>query len=235
MTVISCCCFVSFFAFLTTLSLHLLSYNLASSDHAPNFSALPLLSALAWGFEEGSILAMCVCTYVRVLSRSGMSICTHLHHMHAQEPMRHMHWQRSRTGPREEQRFLTMEDVEDSATHPPQRMCFAESSAECSWRLATLRKRKQQNLWTKKRKQQEENERKCKRKKHVVESLHKPDINYAHFHFRFNHSPWARCVRNVHICTRTVQREASCTCILLVIRMFLLARSYFILAFLALS
>ena len=84
-------------------------------------------------------------------------------------------------------------------------------------------------------KQQEENERKCKRKKHVVESLHKPDINYAHFHFRFNHSPRARCMHNAHICTCTVQRKASCTCILLVIRMFLLARSYFILAFLALS
>ena len=36
---------------------------------------------------------------------------------------------------------------------------------------------------------QEENERKCKRKKHTVESLHQPGINYAHFHVRFNRSP----------------------------------------------
>ena len=43
---------------------------------------------------------------------------------------------------REERRFLTMEDAEDSATGPPQRMCFAELSAERSRWLATLRKRK---------------------------------------------------------------------------------------------
>ena len=35
---------------------------------------------------------------------------------------------------------------------PPQRTCFAESSAECSRRLATLRKRKQQSQCTKKAK-----------------------------------------------------------------------------------
>ena len=36
---------------------------------------------------------------------------------------------------------------------------------------------------------QEENKRKCKGRKHIVESLHKPGINYAHFHVRFNRSP----------------------------------------------
>ena len=44
---------------------------------------------------------------------------------------------------REEWHFLTMEDGEDSATGSLQRMYFAESSAECNRRLATLRKRKQ--------------------------------------------------------------------------------------------
>ena len=44
---------------------------------------------------------------------------------------------------REERRFLTMEDGKDSATGPLQRMCFVESSAERSQRLATLRMRKQ--------------------------------------------------------------------------------------------
>jgi len=50
---------------------------------------------------------------------------------------------------REERRFLTMEDVEDSTAGPPQRTCFAESSAERSRQLATLRKRKQQCQCTK--------------------------------------------------------------------------------------
>ena len=39
------------------------------------------------------------------------------------------------------------------------------------------------------KRRQEENKRKCKRKKHVVESLHKPGINFFHFNVRFNHSP----------------------------------------------
>ena len=38
---------------------------------------------------------------------------------------------------------------------------------------------------------QEENQIKCKSRKHVVESLYKPGINYTHFHVRFNCSPWA--------------------------------------------
>ena len=41
---------------------------------------------------------------------------------------------------REEWRFLTMEDTEDSMAGPPQHTCFAELSAEHSRRLATLRK-----------------------------------------------------------------------------------------------
>ena len=47
---------------------------------------------------------------------------------------------RSKTGPREERRFLTMEDTEDSVAGPPQCTCFVELSAERSRRLATLRK-----------------------------------------------------------------------------------------------
>ena len=68
-------------------------------------------------------------------------------------------------GPSEERCFLTMEDAEDSAAGPPQCTCFAEPSAERSQWLATLRKRKQRSLWTKKPRRQEENERMCKKKK----------------------------------------------------------------------
>ena len=50
---------------------------------------------------------------------------------------------KSRLEDREKWRFLTMEDGEDSTAGPPQHMCFVESSAERSQRLATLRKRKQ--------------------------------------------------------------------------------------------
>ena len=50
---------------------------------------------------------------------------------------------------REERRFLTMEDGEDSVAGPPQRTCFVELSAECSRRLATLRKTKQRSQCTK--------------------------------------------------------------------------------------
>ena len=56
----------------------------------------------------------------------------------------------------------------------------AESSTECSQRLAAFRKRKQVNVQWKLR-GQEENKRKCKRRKHAVESLLKPGVNYAHF------------------------------------------------------
>ena len=87
---------------------------------------------------------------------------------------------------KEERCFLTMEDAVDSAAGPPQRTCFAESSAERSQRLATLRKRKQQSQCTKKAKKARREPDKVQTKKHIVESLHKPDI---HFQVQFNHSP----------------------------------------------
>ena len=88
--------------------------------------------------------------------------------------------QRWRPG-REEWRFLTMEDGQDNTAGPPQPMCFAESSTERSRRLAALRKRKQQSQCTVEAKRARRSKRKCKRRKHAVESLHKPGINYAHF------------------------------------------------------
>ena len=45
---------------------------------------------------------------------------------------------------KKERCFLTLEDTEDSASGYLQCTCFAQLSAECSRRLATLRKRKQQ-------------------------------------------------------------------------------------------
>ena len=95
---------------------------------------------------------------------------------------------KSRLEDREERRFLTVEDGEDSAAGPPQRTCFVESSAERSRWLATLRKNKQRSQCTK-AKRANENKRNCKGRKHVVESLHKAGINYARFHVRFNRSP----------------------------------------------
>ena len=68
---------------------------------------------------------------------------------------------------------------------------FVESSEERSRWLPTLRKRKQRSQCTKeaKSKRAKENKRYCKGRKHVVESLHKPGINYARLHVRFNRSP----------------------------------------------
>ena len=82
---------------------------------------------------------------------------------------------------REERRFLTMEDEEDSVAGPPQRTCFAELSAERRRWLATLM-RKQQSQCTKEAMRARRKPDKVQKKKYVVESLHKPDI---HFHVRF--------------------------------------------------
>ena len=97
----------------------------------------------------------------------------------------------SRIEDREERRFLTTEDGEDSAAGSSQRTCFVESSTELIQRLATLRKRKQRSQCTKeaKSKRAKENKKNFKGRKHVVESLHKQGINYARFHVRFNRSP----------------------------------------------
>ena len=74
-----------------------------------------------------------------------------------------------------------MEDGYDNAVGPPQRTCFAESSTELSRRLAALRKRKQRSQGTVEAKRARREREKVKRRKHVVESLHKPGINYTHF------------------------------------------------------
>ena len=68
---------------------------------------------------------MCVCM---CLSQSGISICTHLHHVHAQELVSHAMTMEVKD--REGGRFLTMEDAEDSTAGPPQLTYFAELSAE---------------------------------------------------------------------------------------------------------
>ena len=95
---------------------------------------------------------MYVCTYVRTCwSCLGMSICTHLHSRARNSCVTYTDERGARTGheietrghDREERRFLTMEDGEDSAASPPQRTCFVESCTERIRRLATLRKRKQ--------------------------------------------------------------------------------------------
>ena len=82
---------------------------------------------------------MCVCT---CLSRSGMSTCTYCLHslQHSETHASHALTMEVEDRARDERRFLTMEDAEDSAAGPPQRMCFVKLSAECSRRLATLRK-----------------------------------------------------------------------------------------------
>ena len=103
---------------------------------------------------------MSVCIHLRSRVRSLCVRCT-------EDRGAHRRGTRSRLEDREELRFLTMEDGEDSGAGPPQLTCFVELSAERIRRLAMLRKRKQV-------------------RKHVVESLHKPGINYAHFHVRFN-------------------------------------------------
>ena len=95
---------------------------------------------------EESIFAMYVCTLVcTCLSRSGMSICTHLH----SRARSGTHVSRALMIEVEDREERRLEDAEDSAAGPPQRTCFAESSAECSRRLATLRKRKQRSQCTK--------------------------------------------------------------------------------------
>ena len=90
---------------------------------------------------------MYVCTYIRThvsvtLRNFNLHNCTHLHSRACSET----HASRALTmevEDREERRFLTMEDTENSAAGPPQLMCFAELSAEHRQQLATLRNRKQ--------------------------------------------------------------------------------------------
>ena len=67
-----------------------------------------------------------------------MSICTYLH-SRARSGTHASCALKMEVEDREERRFLTMEDREDSTAGPPQRTCFVESSAECSRRLVTLR------------------------------------------------------------------------------------------------
>ena len=103
--------------------------------------------------NEGPILAMYMCTCIR------MYVCTYVHVCNAQECQFALictyvhirsgtHASRALTievpvEDKEERHFLTMEDAEDSATGHLQCTCFAQLSAERSRRLATLRKRKQ--------------------------------------------------------------------------------------------
>ena len=83
-------------------------------------------------------------------------------------------------------------------------------SAERSWHWRHWERENTEVNVEKKPRRQEENERKCKRRKHVVKSLHKPGINYADFHVQFNHSPsWAHS-------HGMAWHEASCACVLLV-------------------
>ena len=123
-----------------------------------------LPSTLARGFEWG-IYSRNVRVYVRTCrSRSGMSICTHLH-SRARSGTHASRAPKMEVEDREERRFLTMEDGKDSAAGPPQRTCFAELSAERSRRLATLRKRKQQSQCTKEAKRARREQEKVQRKK----------------------------------------------------------------------
>ena len=142
---------------------------------------------------------MYVCMYIYVhtyMSVMLRNVNLHSFALTCKELMYHMHddggvcgrGTRSRLEDREERRFLTMEDGEDSAAAPPQRTCFVESSAERSQRLATLRNRMQCTKEAKSKKAKE-NKRNCKGRKHVVESLHKPGIKDGRFHVQFNRSP----------------------------------------------
>ena len=74
---------------------------------------------------------------------------------------------------------------------PPQHIRVLRSRVPNAANVGNTEKEKATNKVNvqKKPRGQEENERKCKRKKHVVESLHQPGINYAHSHVRFNRSP----------------------------------------------
>ena len=158
-----------------------------------------------------------------ILTPSGMSICTHLH-SHACSGTHALCALTMEVEEREEQCFLTMEDAEDSATGLPKRACFVESSAERTWQLVTLGKRKKQSQCTKEakraRRKRESAKEKCTLRR--VFTSH-AGINYTHFHVRFNRSPsWAQTICdtcstwpiNVHICTCTARREASCACML---------------------
>ena len=114
-----------------------------------DLQVLFIAECIIQALNEGSILAMFVHT---CLSRSGMSICTHLHSFALICMLRN-----SCSGThalcaltmeveeREEWCLLTMEDAEDSAAGLPKCTCFVESSAEHNQRLATLGKRKQQS------------------------------------------------------------------------------------------
>ena len=98
-----------------------------------------------------------------------MSVCTHLHlracsETHASSALT------KEVKDREEWRFLTMEDVENSAAGPPQHRYFVELSAERRQQLATLRKRKQRSQCTKEAKKAKREQEKLQKKKARGES-----------------------------------------------------------------
>ena len=136
------------------------------------------------------------------LSHSGLSICTHFLHSRAHSETHVSHALTIEVEDREERRFLTMEDAVDSAAGPPQRTCFAESSAKCSRRLMTLRKRKQQSQCIKEAK-------KARREPAKKSTLWRVFTSQTHT-FKFNST-----VVLLEL-TRMAQREASCACVILV-------------------
>ena len=68
-----------------------------------------------------------------------------------------------------------MEDAEDSAAGPPQRTCFAELGFKTQPTVGNTEKEKAtKSMFEKSQMHGQENKRKCKRRKHVGQSFHKP-------------------------------------------------------------
>ena len=123
----------------------------------PNMFYCP--GVFEWGIDSRNVhvyMHTYVRTYVRVCNAQECQfalICTYVHVRSGTHASRALTMEVP-VEDKEERRFLTMEDVEDSATGHLQCMCFGQLSAEHSWRLATLRKRKQRTKSIYKRSQE---------------------------------------------------------------------------------
>ena len=177
------------------------------------------------------------CLYIRVLSRSGMSICTHLHSFALMCMLRNSCVMCTDDGGRGKRRTVLL----DNGGCGGQRCWSSKMYMFCgvkSWMQPTVGDTGKEKATKSMYKRSQEGKKRTRESAKEKSTLRRvftshAGINYTHFHVRFNRSPfWARTIKiicdtcstwptNAHIRTCTARHEASCACVLLVIASFL--------------
>ena len=165
---------------------NLLSWQLINSSCIPVKPFVVIAERISARLWMRDLFSQCKC--VRTCrSRSGMSICTHLHsRARSLRNSRVTGWRlRSRTGKNGaswQWRTGRTAQLVLRNVHVLRNRVLNVADGWRHWESNEVNVQK-------KPRGKEENTRKCKGRNHVVESLHKPGINYARFHVRFNRSP----------------------------------------------